>query len=90
MARHTKASTTVQRLGIDVATSSAKHLVKRLEAQKNTVTVGLGGAYREDQSISQVLLDSHWTESQLDDWLYKTKGVDYIGTFTRPAEGAVA
>jgi hypothetical protein len=83
MARHNMANPTVQRLGIDVETRHAKRLVKRLEAQKNTVMVGLGGAYHQDLNISQVLLDTHWTESQLDGWLYKTTGIEYMGTFTR-------
>lgn len=70
-------------LGIDAPTKSVSKLVNTLKRLKTTQTVVDGGAYREDPRISQVLIDTTWTEAQLEDWLYRTKGIDYIGTFTR-------
>ena len=76
----------MNKLGIDVPTKGVKQLIRRLKALKTTEFVVDGGAYREDRSISQVLLDTSWTEKELEDWLYRTKGVDYIGVFVRRAE----
>lgn len=76
----------MNRLGIDVQTSSVKRLVRRLKRLKAIESVEDGGAYREEPNASQVLLDTVWTEEELDDWLYRTKGVDYIGTFARSPE----
>lgn len=76
----------MNKLGIDAPTKAVPNLVKRLKRLKTTDFVTDGGAYREDRSISQVLIDTAWTEKELDDWLYRTKGVDYIGTFERSPE----
>jgi hypothetical protein len=69
------------KLGIDVATLDKGRLIKRLNALKATIHACDGGAYREDPSISRVLLDTDWNEAQLDTWLYNSKGIDYYGTW---------
>lgn len=73
-------------LGIDVRTKDKKKLITRLRGLVSTVSVDDGGEYREDQSYSQVWLTTHKTEKELDEWLYKTRGIEYIGTFTRKEE----
>ena len=73
----------VYELGIDVETKHKRKLITRLRSLKTTVMVEDGGEYREDRHISQVHIDTTWNESQLDDWLYRTKGIEYIGTFMR-------
>jgi hypothetical protein len=70
-------------LGIDAPTKGVKSLIRRLKQLKTTDYVIDGGAYREEMSISQVLIDTTWAEKELEDWLYKSKGVDFIGTFER-------
>ena len=73
----------MNKLGIDCPTKGVKQLVRRLKALKTTDFATDGGAYREDMNISQVLIDTIWTEKELEDWLYRTKGMDYIGVFVR-------
>ena len=73
-------------LGIDVRTKDKKRLIARLKGLVSTVSVEDGGAYYEDLSYSQVWLTTHKTEKELDDWLYKTRGIEYVGTFTRKEE----
>lgn len=73
----------MNKLGIDAPTKGVKALIRRLRQLKTTDFVTDGGAYREDMSISQVLIDTIWTEKELEDWLYRSKGVDYIGVFVR-------
>lgn len=75
----------MNKLGIDAPTKVVKNLIRRLRQLKTTDFVTDGGCYREDMSISQVLIDTTWTEKELEDWLYRSKGVDYIGTFERCA-----
>jgi hypothetical protein len=70
-------------LGIDAPTKAVYNLVKRLKRLKTTDFVIDGGVYREDRSLSQVLIDTTLSEKELEDWLYKSKGVDFIGTFER-------
>ena len=70
-------------LGIDVRTTDKKRLITRLKGLVSTVSVQDGGQYREDLSYSQVHITTNKTMRQLDDWLYKTKGIDYVGTFER-------
>lgn len=72
---------TLHRLGIDVETRFKATLISRLRALKSTKQVGDGGEYHWDRNFSQVWLETEMTEDQLDDWLYATKGVNYVGTF---------
>ena len=75
----------MNKLGIDAPTKGVPKLVRLLKKLKTTDFVIDGGAYREDTSLSQVLIDTDWTEKELEDWLYRSKGVSYIGTFERCA-----
>jgi hypothetical protein len=70
-------------LGIDVQTRDIKVVMRRLGRLKSTESIASGGAYREDQSYSQVHVDTSMSEDELDHWLWKTKGVDYVGVFDR-------
>ena len=76
----------MNKLGIDAPTKGVKALIRRLRQLKTTECVTDGGAYKEDMSIRQVLIDTIWTEKELEDWLYRSKGVDYIGVFVRRVE----
>lgn len=78
----------VYNLGIDVQTKSKTALISRLRALKTTLWCVDGGVYfyGEVQPYSQVHLDTYMTESQLDNWLYGTKGVEYVGTFVRKTD----
>lgn len=73
----------VKFLGIDCLTASKAKLIALLEAEESTVAVYDGGKYREDESNSQVLIDTTMTEAELEDWLYTTPGALYIGVFKR-------
>lgn len=72
-------------LGIDVLTKHKSKLIRRLAALTTTESVCDGGEYREDRTYSQVHLETAWNEDQLDLWLYKTKGIEYVGVFSRGA-----
>lgn len=68
---------------IDCTTADKAKLVRRLAALKSTVEARDGGEYREDRTLSQVHVTSSKTEEELDDWLYSTKGIDYLGVVER-------
>jgi hypothetical protein len=76
-------STQVNYLGIDAPTGATKNIIRILKKLRTTVAVENAGAYREDRNISQIWIDTTWTEQKLDAWLYNTKGIDYVGTFVR-------
>ena len=69
------------RLGIDVLTKGKKETIRRLRRLKTTIEVSDGGVYWEDRNYSQIHIDTTWTEEQLNDWLYRMKGIEYVGTF---------
>lgn len=69
------------KFGIDVRTKDKQLLIVRLAGLKTTIQVEDGGVYREDDSYSQVHVESSWTEEQLESWLYTTKGIEYVGVF---------
>jgi len=73
----------IYHLGIDVLTKDKRVLIARLRGLVSTIEVRDGGEYREDAHYSQVWLTTHKTEAELDAWLYKTKGIEYVGTFER-------
>lgn len=73
---------TINTFGIDVETQDKKHLIRRLGRIKATKDVTDGGVYSMDKSYSQVHVTTEWDMDKLEDWLYKTKGVNYVGTFT--------
>ena len=70
-------------LGIDAYTKDKCKLINRLAALKTTTSVEMGGEYHNDRSLCQIHITTSWTEKELEDWLYKTKGIDYLGVFTR-------
>lgn len=70
-------------LGIDVRTKSMLELVEQLKALPTTISVEFGGEYREDPSYCQVHVITKMTEAQMDDWLYASNGIDYVGVFQR-------
>lgn len=79
----------VNKLGIDIATNDVNYLINRLKNLKSTKAITDGGRYHQDRSYSQILIDTVWSENELDDWLYKTKFnryVDYVGVFERKGE----
>jgi hypothetical protein len=73
----------VNNFGIDVETKDKAKLIRRLRALKTTETAEDGGEYHENRQYSQVWITTSWTPEQLDDWLYRTKGVEYVGIFDR-------
>lgn len=77
-------------LGIDVPTSHASRVVKRLELLKTTQLVSRQGPYREDPGYTQVWVDTRMTEDELDDWCYRTKGIEYVGVWERREDQQVA
>ena len=71
-------------LGIDVYTKHCKKLINRLSKLKSTLAIANSGAYREDQTYSKILIETTFTEDELDKWLYSTNhGCDYVGVFTQ-------
>lgn len=80
---------TASRFIIDTDTSTQKRVMRRLAALKSTEAVSNGGAYREDPRYSQVHVTTTKTEAELDDWLYRTKGIECLGLVAFPASRGV-
>lgn len=70
-------------LGIDVETADKTKLIEALADLSTTSYVLDGGEYKEDSHFSQVWLRTEWTEKGLDDWLYTTHDIMYVGCFER-------
>lgn len=65
---------------IDVATKDVYRLINALEKLATTKLVEDGGRYQEDKSYSQVHILTTKTESETEEWLYKSKrNFNYIG-----------
>jgi hypothetical protein len=64
---------------IDSYTKSKNKLIRRLLRLKTTISCEDGGEYNIDRSLSQVLIETSLTESELDFWLWNTEGIEYIG-----------
>lgn len=73
----------IHRLGIDVETRCASALVRKLGQLKTTFNISNAGAYREDPGYTQVWVDTRMTEEEMEDWLYRAKGIDYVGVWQR-------
>ena len=71
------------KFGIDVQTTLKRHLIASLKRLKSTISVTDAGVYREDHAYSQVHIETTWTEQELDNWLWATKGIEAVGTFSR-------
>ena len=73
-------------LGIDVETKARAALLRFLD-RKGVLAVVDCGAYRGCGEHSQVLVDTIFTEAELDTLLYEKfrgyKGASYVGVFTR-------
>ena len=74
---------TVNSLGIYVPTKGKGATISKLSKLKTTISCEDGGMYHQDLNCSQIWIETTWTEDELEAWLYKSKGVDYIGTFQR-------
>jgi hypothetical protein len=65
---------------IDTHTNDGhKNLFRRLKALKTTIRIDDDGHYLNCSGCSRIYIETIWNESQLDNWLYKTKGINYIG-----------
>ena len=77
---------TILKLGIDADTKDVKLIMSKLKKLKTTVSINDGGMYHQDHSVSQVHINTVWSEEELDNWLLKTtfpRNVTYYGTFRR-------
>ena len=90
MAVRTIPNSPTHRLGIDVETRCASALARRLAPLKTTMSVIKAGAYREDPGYTQVWVDTRMTEDELEDWLYRAKGIDYVGVWQRREDQVAA
>lgn len=64
---------------IDTPTKGKTALINKLKRLKSTISVEDGGEYHADNIYSQVHIDTTMTQEKLEDWLWRTKGIDYIG-----------
>lgn len=73
----------MNRLFIDVPNKAAGNVIfNRLKSLKTTSEVTRPVNYQfcgQTQNECQMLLVTTKTEKEVDDWLYASKGVDYIG-----------
>lgn len=60
-------------------TTGKTALIGRLRQLKTTKSVSDFGSYREDRNLSKVVLVTTWNEAQLEDWLYRSRGVFSLG-----------
>ena len=74
-------------LFIDVASYKDGMLIyHKLKRLKSTVSISKPVQYYFAGTVQTeciILLDSSMNEEMLDSWLYKTKGIDYIGSGKR-------
>ncbi len=63
---------------IDTYTKGNGELIRRLNRLHHTEAT-FDGMYMADYSLCRILVDTSKTEAELEHWLWKTKGVDYIG-----------
>ena len=73
-------------LGIDVQTRHAKKLMGRLKRLKSVSDTEFRGVYHQDPTYAIVSVVTSMTETELDDWLWRTKhGCEYVGCFSMGA-----
>ena len=72
-------ATATYTFGIDVTTKDKAKLMCRLRRLKSTCLVSDGGKYREDPAFSQVYVNTEKDSLELDEWLYRIKGIETIG-----------
>ena len=63
----------MNRFIIDCNTKGKLEGINRLEKLKSTIDIQDGGEYRHCPEYSQLWIDTTLTESQLEQWLWKTK-----------------
>lgn len=65
---------------------SAYHTYMALKRLRTTKMIYPPEPYYQDTSLAQIKIETSWTEEQLEKWLYKTKGIDYIGVIQKDWE----
>lgn len=90
MAVQIPAKAPIHRLGIDVETRCVSNLMRRLGDLKTTFALYNAGAYRENPGYTQVWVDTRMTEDEMEDWLYRAKGIDYVGVWQRREDQVAA
>ena len=63
----------MNRFIIDCNTKGKWEGIARLAKLKSTIDIQDGGEYRECPAYSQIWIDTTLTESQLEQWLWKSK-----------------
>lgn len=63
--------------------ADANFLVRRLWKLKRTFYIEGPFSYNQDEYHAQVWVDTTMTEEALENWLWKTKGIAYLGVFVR-------
>ncbi len=63
---------------IDMKTTDQNKTIAALRKLKTTLDVEDGGMYIQDNSYSQIWLESVLAEDQIDNWLWR-RGFDYVG-----------
>lgn len=81
---------TGNRFIIDIQTSAKLTVISRLKRLASTVSIEDGGTYREDSYYSQLHIVTLKSETELDKWLYDTKGIEYIGVIPATSDWRVA
>ena len=71
-------------LGVDVSTTDAKRLIRRLKRLVCVRDAWIHGVYHQDVSICQVHVEVEGRDGEwLDSWLWRVNhGCDYYGVFT--------
>lgn len=72
----------MNKLFIDVPTKTDGNvLYNRLKSLKTTTSITRPANYQFGgiQPECKMVLETCWSEEELDAWLYKAKGIDYIG-----------
>jgi hypothetical protein len=64
---------------IDTYTKGKGALISKLKKLKTTVSCEDGGEYYQDRSLSQIHIETSWKEDELNEWLWKSKNINYIG-----------
>lgn len=72
----------INRLAIDVYTSSAKRIVSYLRKRKHVSSIE-AALYHQDSTYTQIIVDTTWTEDMMDKWLYETSlPIEYVGVIS--------
>lgn len=69
------------KLGIDVRTTDKQGLLRRLNRLVGTISAVDGGVYTHDRAFSQVHVETDKSEKEMDDWLYQSVNLEWVGVF---------